>query len=165
MFSDLPPLTLAHVVLSLIGIATGFVVIGGMLMARRLEGWTMVFLVTTVLTSVTGFVFFPFEKLLPSHGFGVLSLVLLTAAIVARYPKRMAGAWRPTYVVTAILAQYLNFFILIVQSFLKIPALHDMAPTQSEPPFAIAQGAALVLFGVLTVLAVNRFHPERAAAA
>lgn len=90
--------------------------------------------------------------------FGVLSLILLPVAIVARYPKHLAGAWRPAYVVTAILAQYLNFFVLIFQSFLKVPALHELAPTQTEPAFAIAQGTAFVLFAVLTVLAVKRFR-------
>lgn len=164
MFSELPPLTLAHVIISLVGIVSGFVVLGGLLKSRRLDGWTALFLATTVLTSVTGFLFFPFEKLLPSHVFGVLSLGLLAVAIVARYPQRMAGGWRSTFIVTAILAQYLNFFVLIVQSFQKVPALHKLAPTQTEPAFAVAQGAAFVLFAVLTVLAVKRFHPERGAA-
>jgi hypothetical protein len=146
-----------HVAISLVGIASGFVVIWGLLAGKRLDAWTAVFLATTGATSVTGF-FLPAEKLLPSHVFGIVSLVALAIAIVARYPRRMAGPWRLTYVVTAVIAQYLNFFVLIVQSFQKVPVLHDLAPTQSEPPFAIAQLIALVLFVALGVLAAKRFR-------
>ncbi|MGD9722232.1 MAG: hypothetical protein AB7O59_11685 [Pirellulales bacterium] len=150
-------LTLIHVALSLIGIGTGFIVLGGMLTRRPLDGWTAIFLVTTVLTSGTGFLF-PFEKLLPSHVLGIISLVVLAAAIFARYHRGLAGAWRPVFVITALVAQYLNVFVLIVQAFLKLPALHDLAPTQSEPPFLFAQLANLILFVVLTALALIRFR-------
>lgn len=150
--------TLFHVALSLVGIASGFVVIYGMLQNQRLDRWTALFLVTTVATSVTGFGF-PFEKLLPSHIFGVISLALLAVTIAARYRFQMIGPWRLAYVVTALMAQYLDVFVLVVQAFLKIPALHALAPNQNEPPFAIAQGIVLVAFIVLGVLAAKRFRP------
>lgn len=151
-------LTLVHVAISLVGIATGFVVIWGLLNSQRLDRWTAVFLATTVLTSATGFLF-PVDHLMPSHILGILSLVVLIAAIVARYPRRLAGPWRAVYAVCAVLAQYLNFFVLIVQSFLKVPALHELAPNQTELPFAATQGVALLAFGAVTVLAAIRFRP------
>ena len=118
------------------------------------------FLVTTAATSLTGFGF-PFQKLLPSHIVGALSLVVLAGAIFARYGKRMSGGWRPTYVVTAMMALYFNVFALVVQSFQKVPALKNLAPTQSEPPFAATQAAVLVIFVALTVVAARRFRPEK----
>jgi hypothetical protein len=159
MIFGMTPILFIHVALSLVGIASGFVVIWGLLAARRLDAWTAVFLATTVATSVTGF-FLPADRLLPSHVVGIISLVVLAVAIVARYQRRMAGGWRRTYVITAVVAQYLNFFVLIVQSFLKVPALHELAPTQSEPPFAIAQLIALVAFVAVGVLAAKRFRVE-----
>jgi len=150
-------LTLVHVVISLVGLAAGFIVLWGMFNSRRFDGWTLVFLVTTVATSATGFLF-PVERLLPSHILGIISLVVLAVAIAARYRFGMQGLWRPVFVVTALLAQYLNFFVLIVQSFLKVPALHALAPNQTEPPFAIAQLVALVVFIALIVVAVKRFR-------
>ena len=153
--------TLFHVVLSLIGIFSGFVVIFGMLAAKRLNGWTALFLVTTVLTSVTGY-FFPFHKLLPSHIVGAISLVMLAIAILARYPKQMAGGWRKAYVITAIISQYLNVFVLIAQLFQKVPELKATAPTGSEPPFLAAQVTCMVIFIVLTVAAVKKFKLEHA---
>lgn len=146
-----------HVVISLIGIATGLVVLFGMLRSDRMDAMTAVFLITTVLTSATGFLL-PAPHFLPSHAIGILSLIVLAIAIAARYSFHMAGAWRRTYVITAVIALYLNVFVLVVQSFLKVPELHDLAPTQSEPPFAIAQGAVLVLFVVLGILAAKRFR-------
>jgi hypothetical protein len=157
---SLPTFTLVHVVLSLIGIVAGLVVLAGMLRSRRMPGWTAVFLVTTVLTSVTGF-FFPFERLLPSHIVGIISLVVLAATLFALYVRRLAAAWRWVYVFTAVLALYLNVFVLVVQAFLKIPFLKALAPTQAEPPFAIAQGVVLLAFVALGILAVKSFHPER----
>jgi hypothetical protein len=151
--------TLIHVLISLIGIGSGLVVIYGMLTGRRLDGWTAVFLTSTVLTSVTGFGF-PFKGVTPAINFGIISLVVLTIAIVARYSRHLAGAWRKTYVVTASLALYLNVFVLVVQSFEKVPALKAAAPTQKEAPFLVAQLAVLALFIVLTVLAAKRFHGE-----
>ncbi|WP_428307227.1 hypothetical protein [Lacipirellula sp.] len=147
-----------HVIISLLGIVSGYVVIGGMLQAQRLPRWTAFFLVTTVLTSATGFLF-PFVKLLPSHILAILSLIVLAVAIYALYSKHLAGKWRAAYVVTAIIAQYFNVFVLIVQAFQKLPPLHALAPTQSEPPFAVAQGVNLLAFIALGYLATKTFHP------
>lgn len=153
--------TLVHVVISLVGIVSGFVVVFGLLAGKRLDGWTALFLTTTVLTSVTGFLL-PAHKLLPSHIVGAVSLVVLAFAIFARYVRHLLGAWRWVYVVGATLALYFNVFVLVVQSFLKVPALKALAPTQSEPPFAIAQGVVLILFIVLGTGAVRRFRIEPA---
>jgi hypothetical protein len=151
--------TLVHVVLSLIGIFSGFVVVLGMFAAKRLDGWTALFLVTTVLTSVTGFLF-PFHKFLPSHGVGIISLIALAIAIFARYLRHLAGGWRTVYVVTAVISLYLNVFVLIAQLFMKVPALNAMAPTQSEPPFLIAQVVGMVIFIVLAIGAAKKFRSE-----
>ena len=151
--------TLVHVVISLIGIGSGLIVVFGLLNARRLDRWTALFLVTTVATSVTGFGF-PFEHLLPSHKVGIISLVALTVAILARYSFHLAGAWRWIYVVTAMIALYLNVFVLIVQAFLKVPALKAMAPTQSEPPFLVTQLVILAIFVALTILEAKRFRSD-----
>jgi hypothetical protein len=157
-------LTLVHVVISLIGILSGIVVLLGFLSAKRLDGWNAIFLLTTVLTSVTGFLF-PFHKLLPSHILGAMSLVVLAFALFARYARRMAGPWRRTYAITSSIALYFNVFVLIAQMFQKIPALKALAPTQSEPPFLVAQLVCLVLFTVLTILAAIKFRPETVVAA
>jgi hypothetical protein len=148
-----------HVIVSLIGIVSGIVVLVGMLSAQRMAGLTAVFLATTVLTSVTGF-FLPAEHLLPSHVVGILSLVVLAIALTALYLRRLAGAWRWIYVVTAVIALYFNCFVGVAQAFQKIAALHALAPTQSEPPFMIAQLIVLAIFIVLGFLAVKRFHPK-----
>ena len=150
-------LTLVHVLISLAGIVSGFVVLAGLLAGKRLDRWTAFFLTTTVLTSVTGY-FFPVHKLMPSHIVGAISLVVLALAIFARYARHLRGPWRSTYVVSAILALYLNVFVLVVQLFLKVPALKALAPTQSEPPFAITQGLVLLLFVVLGIAAVKGFR-------
>jgi len=150
--------TLLHVVVSLVGIGSGLVVLYGLLTGRQFNGWTALFLVTTVLTSVSGFGF-PFTHLLPSHKLGILSLIVLAIAIPARYRFHMAGAWRWIYVVTAMLALYFNVFVLVVQSFEKAPALKALAPTQSEPTFLVAQLVVLVLFTALTIVGVKKFHP------
>ncbi len=153
-----------HVIISLIGIATGAIVLWGMLTGKRFDGLTAVFLSTTVLTSVTGFMF-PFNQLLPSHVVGLISLVLLAIAIVAHYGKRLSGARRPVYVVTAVAALYLNVFVGVVQAFQKFGLLHALAPTQAEAPFVVAQVVVLALFGVLGFLAVKRYHPTLGAKA
>lgn len=153
--------TLLHVLISFVGIGSGLAVMYGMLRAHRLNGITAVFLVSTVLTSVTGF-FFPNEHITPGIVVGILSLIVLAIAIVGRYVMHMRGPWRAIYVVTAAIALYFNCFVLVVQSFEKVPALHALAPTQKEPPFGIAQLLLLVLFVVLTVMAVKRFHIEPA---
>jgi len=149
--------TLIHVLLSLAGIGSGFIVVYGFLTGKRLDGWTAIFLATTVLTSLTGFLF-PVEHLLPSHVVGVISLVVLAVAIVARYALHLAGAWRWIYVVCAVLALYLNSFVAVVQSFLKVPVLKALAPTQKEPPFVVAQLTVMVLFIVLGTFAVKKFR-------
>ncbi|MGA9307011.1 MAG: hypothetical protein WBW31_16520 [Candidatus Sulfotelmatobacter sp.] len=150
--------TLVHVLLSLVGIASGLLVVYGMLRGKRFDGATAIFLVTTALTSLTGFLF-PVEHILPSHIFGIISLVALAIAIPARYTLRLAGAWRTIYVVCAVLALYLNVFVLVVQVSLKVPAAHALAPMGKEPPFLIAQVVVLAIFVVLGILAVKKFHP------
>lgn len=134
-----------HVVLSLIGLVAGFVAVVGLLAGQRRDGWTALFLATTVLTSATGF-FLPAPHFLPSHAVGIISLVVLAVAILARYVYHLAGAWRWIYAGTAVVALYFNFFVFIIQSFLKVPALTALAPTQAEPPFLIVQVVALILF-------------------
>lgn len=151
--------TLFHVLLSLVGIGSGFVVLYGLLTSRRLEGWTTIFLATTVATSVTGFLF-PVQHFMPSHGVGIVSLILLGFAIYARRVRQYAGAWGRTYAVTAVLSLYLNVFVLIVQSFQKVPALKTLAPTQSEPPFQIVQLSVLLLFVAFTILSAVRFRNQ-----
>ena len=157
--------TLVHVVLSLVGIFAGLVVVFGMFSSKKLEGWTALFLATTVATSVTGFGF-PFDHLLPSHKVGIISLVVLAVAILARYAFHLIGAWRRIYVISAVAALYLNVFVAVVQAFLKVPALHALAPKQTEPPFLVTQLVVLVLFVVIAIMAAKRFHDEplRAAA-
>ena len=153
--------TFFHVLLSLVAIGSGLVAVYGLLASKRFDGWTALFLATTVATSVTGF-FFPFHQFLPSHAVGIVSLIVLAIAILARYRFRLAGGWRRTYVITAVLALYLNCFVLIAQLFLKIPALKAMAPTQSEPPFQLTQLVVLLLFALLGGRAAIKFHGEPA---
>jgi len=151
--------TLFHVLISFAGIISGIVVVYGFLTANRMGRWNAFFLVTTVATSLTGFGF-PFEKLLPAHIVGAISLVVLVIAVFAMYVGGLSGAWRWIYVITATLALYLNVFVLVVQSFLKVPALKELAPKQSEPPFVAAQVVLMVVYIVFTVLSVKKFHPE-----
>jgi hypothetical protein len=159
---SLPAFTALHVAISLIAIATGLIAFYGMVIGQRLERWTAVFLVTTVLTSVTGFMF-PDLKVGPPFIFGVISLIVLAAAIAGRYVYHLAGAWRLTYVIGALVALYLNVVVLIVQSFQKLPFLNTLAPTQSsEPPFLATQLVVLAAFLVFGTLAARRFHPTRA---
>jgi hypothetical protein len=160
---SLSTFVLVHVIISLIGIAAGFIVMFGMLGSNRMSGWTALFLITTILTSATGFLIPPLvsDKLLPSHIIGALSLVLLAIACFALYGQKLAGAWRWIYVVTALLSLYLNTFVLVIQSFLKIGPLHALAP--GEPPggpvFAIAQGIMLVFFIIFIIGTIRRFRP------
>jgi hypothetical protein len=156
---SLSTFTTVHVLISLVGIGSGFAVLLGMFSAKRVNGLTALFLLTTVLTSVTGFGF-PFIHLLPSHKVAIISLVVLAIAVLARYSFHMVGKWRWIYVVTAMIALYLNVFVLVFQSFEKVPALKAMAPTQSEPPFLVAQLAVMAIFIVLTIFAVKKFHPD-----
>jgi hypothetical protein len=145
MIFSLPMFTLIHVVISVLGIIAGLVVVGGLMARTRLEGWTAFFLATTILTSVSGFGF-PFTKISAPHVVGGLSLVVLTVCLAARYWKQLAGRWRATFVVTAVLALYLNVFVLVVQLFSKTPALVQLAPTQQEPPFAVTQAVVFAVF-------------------
>jgi hypothetical protein len=149
--------TLLHVVISLVGIVSGLVVLLGLLRGRRLDRWTLVFLASTVATSATGFGF-PFQRFLPSHAVGIVSLIALALAIYGRYPRRLEGAWRWVFVIGAVLSLYLNVFVLVVQLFLKVPVLAALAPTQSEPPFQLTQLAVLAIFGALGATAVVRFR-------
>jgi hypothetical protein len=157
---SLPTFTIVHVIISLVGIVSGLIVLFGLLGSNRMPGWTALFLLTTILTSVTGFGF-PFTVLLPSHMIGILSLVLLAIACIALYGMKLSGAWRWIYVVTAMIALYFNIFVLIIQSFLKIPALTVLAPGNppSGPAFAVVQGLVLLFFVIAIIGAVRRFRP------
>ena len=152
--------TQIHVAISLVAILSGLVVMFGLFASKRLDRWTAFFLATTVATSVTGF-FFPFHGFTPAIGVGIVSLVVLAVAIFARYARHLAGAWRWMYVVTAIIALYLNVFVLIVQLFQKVPTLKALAPTQSEPPFAATQLVVLVLFIAITIVSAIKFRIAR----
>jgi hypothetical protein len=157
MIFSLRTFTIVHVVISLIGVFSGLIVMFGLLAAKRLDRWTALFVLSTVATSVTGF-FFPFHGFTPAIGVGVISSLVLAVVILARYVLHLAGAWRWIYVVTAMVALYLNVFVLIVQLFQKVPALKALAPTQSEPPFLVTQLFALVLFVVLTIVSAIKFR-------
>lgn len=156
---SIPTFTLVHTVLSLIGILAGVVVLFGMFGSNRLPGWTAVFLAATVLTCMTGFLF-PRDHILPSHIVGIITLVVLVIAIVALYVYHLVGSWRWIYVASAVVALYLNVFVAVVQAFLKVPFVNALAPTQSEPPFAIAHAIVLLIFIALGVAAVRSFRPK-----
>ena len=151
--------TIIHTLISLIAIFTGIVVVFGMLAGAQLNGWTKWFLITAVATTVTGF-FFPFHGFTPAIGLGIISLPFLALTIYARYPKRLGGAWRWIYAIGAVICLYFNLFVLVVQLFEKVPALHAMAPTQTEPPFKFTQLVVLALFVLLGIVAAIRFRPE-----
>ena len=151
--------TIVHTLISLIAIFTGLIVLFGMIGGERLDGWTKWFLVTAVATTITGF-FFPFHGFTPAIGLGIISLPFLALTIFARYPKYLAGAWRWIYVIGAVICLYFNLFVLVVQAFEKITALHALAPTQSEPPFKLAQLVVLLVSVLLAIVAAIRFHPE-----
>jgi hypothetical protein len=156
MSTGLAVFTLFHVALSLVGILAGFVVLFGLISAKQSKSWTSTFLVTTAATSLTGFLF-PFQKFLPSHGVGIVSILVLALTIPALYVFHLAGPWRRVYVIGTVIALYLNVFVLIAQFFMKIPALKALAPTQSEPPFLGTQVVVMLIFIVLGVLATKRF--------
>jgi hypothetical protein len=160
---SLSTFTLVHVLISLVGIVSGLLVVYGLIKGKRFDGGTAIFLATTVLTSLTGFLF-PFTHLLASHIVGIISLLVLAVAIVVRYPLHLAGSGRWVYVVSAVVALYLNVFVLVVQSFLKIPPVHALAPTQKEPPFLVVQLIVLAIFIVLGIFAVKGFRGTPAAA-
>jgi hypothetical protein len=153
---------LLHVLISVIGIVAGLVMVGGFMSGRLLRGWTGTFLVTTILTNVTGFLF-PFAKLLPSHILGGISLVLFPLALVALYGKHLAGGWRKVFVLVSVATLYFNVFVLIVQLFSKFPLLIATAPTQKEPPFAITHLVVLIIFILLGRASLRGFHTAPAA--
>jgi len=157
---SLSAFTMVHVIISLIAIVSGFIVLFGLFGSHRLPGMTALFLLTTILTSVTGFLF-PFDKLLPSHMVGIVSLIVLAIACFALYVMKLSGPWRWIYTLTAMIALYLNVLVLVIQSFLKIGPLHALAPSvpPSEPPFAVVQGVVLVFFVIAIIGAVRRFRP------
>ena len=150
--------TTLHVLISLVAILTGFVVVWGMLTANRVSWLTFVFLLTTVLTTLTGFLF-PITAFTPAIGVGIVSSIILVVTLLALYVFHLRGHWRWIYVAGAVLSLYLNVFVLVVQSFLKVPALNALAPGGNEPPFAITQGIVLVLFILVGALSLRRFHP------
>ena len=164
MSTGLLILTVVHTAISLVAIGSGFVVLFGMLAGEGLDRWTAFFLTTTILTSATGFLF-PVEKLLPSHVVGILSLVFLALALIARYGKHLTGRWRKLYVVTAVVSLYLNVFVLVAQAFAKVPSLRALAPTQEETPFKVTQLLVLVLFVYFTVRALRGFREPAASPA
>jgi len=151
--------TIIHTLISLIAIFTGLIVVLGMIGGKRLDGWTKWFLITAVLTTATGF-FFPFHGFTPAIGLGIISLPFLALTIFARCSKQLAGAWRWIYVIGAVICLYFNLFVLVVQSFEKVPALHAIAPTQTESPFKLTQLAVLIVSILLGIVAVVRFRPE-----
>ena len=157
---SLSAFTTLHIVISLIAIASGIIVMFGLLGSNRMPGLTATFLLFTILTSATGFLF-PFTVLLPSHMVGILSLVLLAIALIALYAMKLSGAWRWIYVVTAMVSLYLNVFVLVIQAFLKVPALTALAPGNppTGPVFGVVQGVVLVFFVVVIIGAVRRFRP------
>jgi hypothetical protein len=151
--------TIIHTLVSLVAILTGLVVVLGMVGRKRLDGWTKWFLITAVATTITGF-FFPFHGFIPAIGLGIISLPFLALTIFARYPKHLAGPWRWIYVIGAVICLYFNLFVLVVQAFEKIPALHALAPTQSEAPFKLTQLIVLLVSALLAIVAATRFHPQ-----
>jgi hypothetical protein len=156
---DLSLYTGIHVLISLIGILTGFVVLYGLVTSHRHPGWTALFLAFTAATSLSGFGF-PFNGITPAFLFGVVSMVVLAVAATGLYGFHLAGVWRGLYAAAAVVALYLNVFVLVVQGFQKIPALHNLAPQGTEPPFAIAQAIVFLAFVVVGILSVRRFRPS-----
>jgi len=151
-------LTAIHTALSLVALVAGIVVVIGLLGTRLLPLWSALYFVTAVATSATGFLF-PSSTFMASHWIGVISLVVLALAIVARYRLALAGAWRWIYVAGTVIGAYFLVFVTIAQAFKKLPALMAAAPTLSEPPFALSQLAALLLFVVAGIAAARLFRP------
>lgn len=154
-------LTVLHVGLSLVGLGAGFVVLRGFLTSERFDRATLIFLLTTIATSLTGFLF-PFHGFTPALATGIISLLILPIAVYARYGRQMRGHWRWAYLLAATGALYLNTFVFIAQIFLKFPALRALTPNQNEPPFVVAQGVVFLAFIAMTIAALKRFHPDSA---
>jgi hypothetical protein len=153
--------TILHVAITLVAIGSGLIVVGGMFASDRLPVTTALFLFTTALTSVTGFLF-PIHGFTPALGIGIVACVILAVALFALYKERLIGAWRWIYVITAVVSLYLNVFVLVVQSFVKVSALNALAPTQTEPPFVVTQAAVLAIFILITLIAVIKFRLPKA---
>ena len=152
--------TILHVIITLVAIGSGLIVVGGMFASNRLPLTTALFLFTTALTSVSGFLF-PIHGFTPALGVGIVACVVLAVALLALYKERLVGPWRWIYVITAVVSLYLNVFVLVVQSFVKVSALIALAPTQTEPPFAVTQAAVLAIFVLITLIAVIKFQPPK----
>ena len=152
--------TILHVIITLVAIGSGLIVVGGMFASNRLPITAAFFLFTTALTSLTGFLF-PIHGFTPALGVGIVACVTLAVALFALYKEHLVGAWRLIYVITAVLSLYLNVFVLVVQSFVKVSALNALAPTQTEPPFAVTQAAVLAIFILITLIAVIKFRPPK----
>jgi hypothetical protein len=152
--------TILHVIITLVAIGSGLIVVGGMFASNSLPVTTALFLFTTALTSLTGFLF-PIHGFTPGLGIGIVACGILAVALFALYKEHLVGAWRWIYVITAVVSLYLNVFVLVVQSFVKVSALNALAPTQTEPPFAITQAAVLAIFILITLVAVVKFRPSR----
>ena len=159
MILEMSPMVFIHVVISLVAIVAGVVAVAAMFKADRAPKWTAAFLWLTVLTNLSGFIL-PADKFLPSHATGIVCMATLIVALYALHVAKLSGRWRALYVGTAVASLWLNVFVLVVQAFLKVPSLKALAPTQQEPPFAIAQGIVFVAFVVVAVIAVKRFHPR-----
>jgi hypothetical protein len=159
---SIPAFTLLHVIITLIAIGSGLMIVGGMFASHRLPGTSALFWLTTILSSVTGFLF-PIHGFTPALGVGIVACAVLAIALFAYYAKRLMGAWRWIYVITAIISLYFNVFVLVVQSFVKVAALNALAPTQTEPPFEIAQAGVLAIFVLIGLIAVIKFRPIRSA--
>ena len=155
--------TTVHTILSLIWLVAGVPVVAGLIHSRMSNAWTIIFLVTGILTCVTGFFFT--SPFMPSHVVGILSLIVLLLAVLGLYVFRLAGAWRWIYAVSMVVALYFDAFVAVAQLFMKVPVFHALAPTQSESPFAIAQTIVLLIFAWLIYAAVKKFHPGTAAGA
>jgi hypothetical protein len=152
--------TLLHVIISVIAIVSGFIVLGAMYANKYLSGWTALFLLTTALTSITGF-FFPNTKITPGQVFGALTLIVMVPTLIGLYGFHLRGVWRWIYTGGAVIILFLNVFVAVAQTFAKVPVLQALAPTQSEPPFLISELVVLVIFGLLGIVALIKFHPER----
>ena len=152
--------TILHVIISLVAIGSGLIVVGGMFASNRLPVTTAIFLFTTALTSLTGFLF-PIHGFTPALGVGIVACVILAVALFALYKENLVGAWRWIYVITAIVSLYLNVFVLVVQSFMKVSALNALAPMQTEPPFAVTQASVLAII-LITLIAIIKFRPPQA---
>jgi hypothetical protein len=153
--------TILHVIITLVAIGSGLIVVGGMFASHRLPVTTALFLFATALTSLTGFLF-PIQGFTPALGVGIVACVILAVALFALYKEHLGGAWRWIYVITAVVSLYLNVFVLVVQSFVKVSALNALAPTQTEPPFAVTQAAVLAVFILVALIAVIKFRPLKA---